>query len=256
MAIRIRQLRVGDPQTVPDIAEFFDLPPSFVRQKVARFEGKDVDDTQLIDRFRVERELDNGTIKGSRWAAASLGLKKKSFDACVGNEALSALPVPSGMLAAKHKTAGPDDQRRIFNLKLLADWATKLIEDHLGHTITFANVTSKALKLRDALRAAGMEDADVQFCTFESAHLTELEIDPGIESRRAVTSTLCSLTAEPIWQGYGCWLDNGKPISLPPDLVSYSEVLKNPTLRSVIQSGSYGNFARLVETAGIKNVTH
>lgn len=254
MILRYDRLPKGDPKTVREIADLFDLPPSYIHQKARQLLGKDVDKTTLVDRFRIERELDNGTIKGARWAAASLGLTRATFDACFKHEGLSTLPMPSGILPAGKQSGEAEDQRRIFSLKILADWATKLIEDHLGYTITFSNVASKALKLREALRSAGIDRPEVQFCTFESAHLAQLKIDPDCESDRVVASTLCYLSEQPIWEGYGCWLDYGKPMSLRPDLVSYEEVLKDKNLRNIIQPASYEHFVWLVETWGGQGV--
>ena len=254
MTLRYERLPKGDLKTLREIADLFELPPSYIRQKARQLLGKDVDNTTLVDRFRIERELDNGTIKGARWAAALLGLTKATFDACLEHEGLSTLPMPSGILPRRKQSGEAEDQRRIFSLKILADWATKLIEEHLGYAITFSNVTSKALKLREALRSAGIEQPEVQFCTFESAHLAQLKINPDLELDRVVASTLCYLSEQPIWEGYGCWLDYGKPMSLRPDLVSYEEVLKDTNLRRIIQPASYEHFIRLVEAWGVQGV--
>lgn len=246
--------RSGDIQTISDIADFFDLPPSYVLQTARRVcQPEDVrDKNSEVDRFRVERALDGGLILGVSWAAAALGITKETVNACLGNvEGLAWLPLPSGSLPPSKRQAGDkNDERRIFNLDMVSDWATKLIRAHLGYSLTMSNVTSKALKLRDALKAAGVATAEVEFCSFESKHLTELKIDPANESDRTVSSTLCCYTMTPIWVGNGCWLDNGKPISMKPDLVSYEEVWLGRVKNSEIQPASLDHFRQLTSGWG------
>jgi len=241
--------RSGDIQTIGDIANFFDLPPSYVLQTARRaLKPEDIrDKNSEVDRFRVERALDGGLIQGGTWAAAALGITKATFDACLENpEGLAWLPLPAGLLPPSKRQAGDkSDGRLIFNLDLVSDWATKLIREHLGYSLTMSNVTSKALKLRDALKAAGVDTAEVEFCSFESKHLAELKIEPGNEMDRTVASTLCCYTMKPIWVGNGCWLDNGKPISMKPDLVSYEEVLLGNVQSSEIQPASFDHFRQL-----------
>jgi hypothetical protein len=240
--------RSGDPQTISDIADFFDLPPSLIKVKIKPLLRLDeTADSSVVDRFLVERTLDMGLVKGASWAAASLGLKRDTFTSCIDCEDLEALPMPWGSLPRRQRSNSKEDERKIFNLDLLSDWATKLITQHLGHPITFSNVTSKALRLREALTAAGLKDAQVEFCSFESRHLDKLGIEASQEEERAVSSTLCAVTKEPIWEGYGCWLDNGKPLSLQPDLVSYEEVWQGSIVPALLNPTSYEHFRQLTQ---------
>ena len=217
----------GDQRTVAVIADFFDLPPSQIIEKAKPIlpKGTDISLETKVDRFLIEKALSYGKQKGERWAAASLGLTLDTLQQCCGHEALTDTPLPFGVLPTKKRQHSGLDDRKIFHLDQLSEWATMLIESHQGRAVTFSSVTNKAIRLRDALKEAGI-DAKLQFCSFESKHLSELRLSDSDEGARAVASVLCLVTGEPIWEGNGCWLENGKPLSLKPDFVSYEAFQK------------------------------
>ncbi len=252
--MKIPSLILGEPVPIQEVAEFFELPPSFVIEKARQIYDSlgDDFDTQLkrsVNRFRLEKALDGGRTVGLRWAAASLGLEQTTFEKCLNFPGLALLPIPHGRLITKNPKL-PKDNLPIFNLDLLAAWATKVIELLGNFSGTFSNVTSKSIRLRDVLISVGVPDPKLQFCTFETKHLEDLGIDAEDERARTVSSTLCILTRSPIWQGYGCWLDNGKPITMSPDLVSYQVLLENKIPTDILDRGSYQRFLELTEDWG------
>lgn len=162
---------------------------------------------------------------------------------------LALVPLPIGRLRERDRTPDPRDTTSyVFHLGRLSDWATDVIRRFTNWSGIFGSATSKALRLRDALRSAGVPgEMEVEFCSFESRHLAKLRIDPADEKSRAVASTLCAVTMAPIAERYGAWIDNGKPISLRPDLVSYEELLMKRVPRAMIQEASHNSFIDLIQ---------
>lgn len=244
----------GDQQFISDIADFFDLPPALIIEK-AKFVLRSGDTVPLdtkVDRFSIEKLLGYGKQKGEQWAAASLGLTVDTLQKCYQHDALTDTPLPFGVISPRKRQSGTSDERKIFHLDQLADWASMLIESHMGHTITFSSVTGKAIRLRDALKSAGI-DAQLQFCSFESKYLKEFCISEEDFAKRVVSSTLCFESTQPIWEGNGCWLENGKPISLKPDIISYEALLADPSLTSRVNRSTLEHFDEVVNRYGIRH---
>jgi hypothetical protein len=237
--IRIRE-KMGDPQRVIDIADFFDLPVEFILETARRVRpGESFTEESEVDRWRIEQALDSGRIFGVLHAAASLGITQQSLRSAMDQLKDDVLPVPFGKINGQI-------QRMIFNEKMLNEWSMHFIRLVLGRAPVFSSLDHAARILVQALKVKEIS-AEIEYCSFEKRYWEKMGID---EENGAVASLICCLTGKPVSIAHAAWLDNGKPMSLKPDRISFEVLLNEPEYRPQVYAASLKNFEAFMEKLG------
>lgn len=235
--IRIRE-KMGDPQRIVDIHEFFDLPVEFIIETARKiWQGKELSGADEVDRWQVERALDSGRIYGPLHASAFLGVTTEALKEAVKKLKSHILPVPAGQFNGD----------LIFSEKVLEEWSFRFIEFVLERKIAFGNLDQKARRLVETLQKQGI-NAKLQHCSFEEKYWDKMGLQ---ESEKAIAHLLCAITHQPVAIQYTAWLDNGKPISLKPDRISWQVLIDDPKFLSRLFPNSVRGFDEFKEKWGI-----